>query len=342
MSLREYQIYCYNESNWIAAWLSSPPTVCPNNSSHSVNLNSVIEISSSNINLVQSSSSNPLYNINLVGNQSSNQKLELPNEGDDILIGKKTTDTFKNKTILKENNNIIDATSIDNINLNLQGISNNQILKYNNSEINGVSPFNYGLTSSFFDDFIDTLFNWLITDDTGNNVNIISGSNGILQLKTEDTTGNNTEIYGVNKIINVSNNLKIYFRVNLLSNMGLIFKIGCKDDNDDNQISFHYNNNNTEWKCYSKKNSVETINNSGVNVSTNTWYNLSIHISSTEIIFLIDNNTTMITSNIPVENMKLFIYIETTTNGLKNCLIDYVGFTSNRDNPRSEIDFKIP
>ena len=100
---KEYRIYCITEAGWQYTWTTAPPTVCPNDAGHTVNPDSVQEVSTNTIELAIATGADENFTTTLVSTQLSDISLELPSITD-TFVGEVSTQSLTNKSIVGSTN----------------------------------------------------------------------------------------------------------------------------------------------------------------------------------------------------------------------------------------------
>ncbi len=341
---QEYRIYCITESQWVSTWATSPPSQCPNNVAHTVNPNSVQELEISLTNFRVSSTADPAFTTTFLSTQTTDKTITIPDDST-MLVGTDTTQSLTNKTLeCVGTGNTVEATH-----LRLEPIAttvptSNQILQYQSTQWEIISPSNFQSNTLLFDDFFkNSLSSKWVTSVTGGSSSVlpIDGLGGQVRLTSGPNIGNSAQLHSGIRVMNAGSNGQLSFRIKLSSTTNTIVRVGGYTSTTD-AIDF-YVNNTTGGNWYSRTMSATTSTtmNTGVAVSTN-WVIMRINLSTPAVQFYI-NNTLVTThnTNIPSALLRIYTHQESASASSRNTTLDYVLFSSDRDTPTTSASFNV-
>lgn len=332
----EYRIYCITESAWVSAWATAPITQCPNNPAHTVNSNSVQEITVSTLEILTSASADPSFITTLISNQTSNRTITLP-DVNDTLVCANANQALTNKSILCDGSgNTIEATHMQAIPITSTVPTVGQFTQFDGAQWEVTTPFNPRTTAFLFDDFIGNAVKsiWATsTTGAGSSIGIVDGVGGQVQLESGTTISDNVELSSGSRIVNVASNSTITFRILLSDLTDTLVRIGLRDTSS-NAIDFIFDTSvSANWHSRTIAGGADTTNDTLVPATTN-WTEFQIIATAGSVEFYIDGTLHQThNTNIPVGLLTISAYQESLSGASRNTRIDYIQLSGNRESP---------
>ena len=233
--------------------------------------------------------------------------------------------------------NIINATKIQDTDVadTAPTDGDNLTFNVNNNRWEPTAAFDRKNNALFWDDFVGGSISnvWVTTISNNGTVGIIDGIGGQCRLTTGTTSSGYSQLETSKKIVQISVNPSIEYRIKLSAITNITTRVGLYVD-DNNLIDFYYDADGTGSTWYGRSITGGTATTTDTTVSADTnWHLFEIKGTSSNVKFYIDDVLkATITTNLYTSLVKMYIKHTTKNTTNTNILCDYINLTCGREN----------